>query len=119
MILADTSVWVNHLRSGDERLMKLLEGGEVLAHPFVVGEVGLGSLRNRAGIIAELNALPRCKTASDDEVMVLVERRRLFGLGIGWIDAHLIAATQLTPGAKLLTYDKRLAAVSQSLDLAA
>ncbi|NIM40671.1 MAG: PIN domain-containing protein [Hydrogenophaga sp.] len=119
MILVDTSVWIDHLRSGDQRLVGLLERGEVLSHPSVVGEVGLGSLRQRGAIIESLQALPMAVVAADDEVMLLIEQHRLFGRGIGWIDAHLLASVRLTPGARLWTNDKRLSALAQTLGVAA
>lgn len=119
MILVDTSIWIDHLRSGDHRLVSLLERGEVLSHPSVVGEVGLGSLRQRGAIIESLQALPMAVVAADDEVMLLIEQHRLFGRGIGWIDAHLLASARLTPGARLWTNDKRLSALAQTLGVAA
>ena len=119
MILVDTLIWIDHLRSGDHRLVSLLERGEVLSHPSVVGEVGLGSLRQRGAIIESLQALPMAVVAADDEVMLLIEQHRLFGRGIGWIDAHLLASARLTPGARLWTNDKRLSALAQTLGVAA
>lgn len=119
MILVDTSVWIDHLRSGDARLVDLLERGEVLSHPSVVGELGLGSLRQRAAIIESLQALPAAVVASDGEVMHLIDQQRLFGRGIGWVDAHLLASARLTPGARLWTGDKRLGALAQTLGVAA
>ena len=107
MILVDTSVWVDHLRSGNNRLAALLQRGVVLSHPFVVGEIACGHLRDGSGVIDLLRALPSGIQASDDEVLALVENRRLYGVGVGWIDVHLIASALLSD-APLWTFDKRL-----------
>lgn len=120
MIVADTSVWIDHLRTGDdEAFAYLLEADLVLTHPFVVGELAMGSLRNRETIIALLMDLQETVVASHDEVLGYVSRHQLFGLGIGYVDAHLLASTQLTGGAKLWTRDKRLRAAAERLDLCA
>ncbi|HWZ69521.1 MAG TPA: type II toxin-antitoxin system VapC family toxin [Stellaceae bacterium] len=119
MILVDTSVWVQHLRSGDERLAALLNGGEVLGHPFVIGELALGNLRQREAMLSDLRDLPRAVVASDEEVLGLIDRQTLFGRGIGYVDAHLLAAVRLTAGSKLWTRDRRLQAVSAQLGLTA
>lgn len=118
MILVDTSVWIDHLRAGEPRLAQLLQDGHVLAHPWVIGELALGQLSRRREILALLNNLPRAETARDTEVLDLVENRHLFGLGIGYVDAHLLAVTLLTTGARLWTRDKRLAAAASQLGLA-
>ncbi len=118
MILVDTSVWVDHLRVGDEILAGLLGSGRVLMHPFVVGELALGKLRHRPTIPASLQDLPRANAATDQEVLHFIERHALAGCGIGSLDAHLLAATQLTPGSSLWTSDKRLSAVAERLGLA-
>jgi len=119
VILVDTSVWVEHLRTGDERLMVWLDRGEVLAHPFVVGELALGNLRRRGAFLSHLRDLPQAVVASDEEVLRLIDRQALFGRGIGYVDAHLLAAALLTAGSKLWTRDRRLQAVAAQLDLAA
>jgi predicted nucleic acid-binding protein len=108
VILVDTSVWVEHLRAGNGRLEELLEGGQVLAHPFVVGEIALGNLKQRALVLKSLREIPRASVASDDEVFDLIERRRLHGLGIGYVDVHLLASTLLSDHAALWTRDRRL-----------
>ena len=118
MILADTSVWVDHLKGGDAVLAGLLDEGRVLAHPFVIGELALGGLRGRAAILEALTDLPQAKIASHEEVMTMVEARRLWGRGIGLVDAHLLAAVALSE-AKLWTRDRGLAAAARDLDLAA
>jgi predicted nucleic acid-binding protein len=119
VILVDTSVWVDHLRAGDRALSKLLEGGEVLGHRFVTGEFALGSLRNRNLVLSALRVLPQATVASDEEVLHLVDRQALFGVGIGYIDAHLLAAVRLMPGTKLWTRDRCLQGVAIQLGLAA
>ena len=118
MVLVDTSVWINHLRAGDRTLRSLLEADEVLTHPFVVGEVALGNMRQRGLILEALVELPQAVVANDDEVLAFVAQRRLFGLGIGYIDAHLLVAAQLSSGVKLWTRDKQLLKVATSLGLA-
>ncbi|QHE86025.1 type II toxin-antitoxin system VapC family toxin [Hydrogenophaga sp. BPS33] len=118
MILVDTSVWIDHLRSSDAALVERLHQGAVLGHPFVTGELALGSLRQRAAVLEALRALPQATPARDDEVLLFVEQHALHGLGIGWVDAHLLAATRLTAGAQLWTRDKRLLATCQRLGLA-
>ena len=107
MILVDTSLWIAHFRKGTPVLVELLRQGVVLVHPFVVGEVACGNLRNRARILADLQALPSAASATDDEVMRLIEDRELAGLGIGWIDGHLLAASLLS-NCQLWTLDRPL-----------
>ncbi len=117
MVLVDTSIWVDHLRVGDARLVVLLEAGKVLMHPFVLGELALGSLRNRDVVISSMRDLPQAAVPTFDEVMHFVKQRALFGLGIGYVDVHLLAAAQLTAGATLWTRDRRLSAVAEKLSL--
>lgn len=117
MVIADTSVWVDHLRHGNGTLAALLDDGEVLAHPFVIGELACGHLKNRAEILQLLCQLPPAAEATDDETLALIEERRLMGRGIGFVDAHLLAAAALTPFAHLWTLDKRLAAVATDIGL--
>ncbi len=118
MILVDTSVWVGHLRASDETLVGLLDAGMVLAHPFVVGELALGTLTQRGTVLEALSDLPRAVVATDGEVLHLIDRHRLFGRGVGYIDIHLLAAVRLTAGAALWTHDKRLHGVAVQLGLA-
>lgn len=115
MILVDTSVWIDHLRVGDPELGRLLDRGLVLGHVFVRGELACGNLRRRAEVLVLLADLPQAVVAEDGEVLALIERQRLMGRGIGYVDAHLLAATLLTPGARLWTRDVRLAAVAGQL----
>jgi hypothetical protein len=117
MILVDTSVWIDHLRVGDPKLGSLLQDGHVLTHPCVIGELALGQLSHRREILGLLRNLPHARTATDTEVLHLVDHRHLFGLGIGYVDAHLLAATLLTAGARLWTRDKRLAMAAAHLGL--
>lgn len=118
MILVDTSVWIDHLRSGDASLTELLDSNAVLGHPWVTGEVALGSISRRDEVIGLLHDLPHASVAKDDEVRGLIEREKLYATGIGYVDAQLLAATRLTPDAKLWTRDKRLLAVATRLELA-
>lgn len=119
MILVDTSVWIDHLRSADEELTQLLERGQVMAHPFVIGELALGNLQHRNEVLSALQNLPQVPVATENEVLGFIEQNGLFGAGIGYIDAHLLAATRLAPGAALWTRDKRLLSVSGRLGVAA
>lgn len=108
MILVDTSVWVAHFRKGGSGLSGLLSEGLVAAHPFVIGELACGNLKNRAAILSELEELPSAVPATHDEVMGLVQNRRFWGFGIGWIDAHLLASALLS-GCEFWTLDRKLA----------
>lgn len=115
MILVDSSVWIDHLRDGNALLAGLLEEGLVLGHAFVLGELACGRMRRRSEILALLADLPQAVVASEAEVLGLIERRGLMGRGIGYVDAHLLAGTLLTPGAALWTHDRRLAAIAEEL----
>ena len=117
MILVDSSIWVDHLRVGDLHLVDLLMGARVLGHPHVLGEIALGSLRDRRTVLRLLRDLPRAAVAHDDEVLDLIERRQLFGRGVGYTDAHLIVSAQLSV-ARIWTRDKRLLALAAALGLA-
>jgi predicted nucleic acid-binding protein len=119
MILVDTSVWVDHLRRPSLLLVDRLTRGEVLAHPFVTGELSLGHLEPRDVILEDLQNLPQASVASHQEVLHFIGKHRLFGRGIGYVDAHLLAATRLTEGAALWTRDKHLHRIATRLDLAA
>ena len=107
MYLVDTSVWVDHLRSGNERLKALLHEEQVLCHPFVIGELACGTLRNRQEILRLLRTLPSARIAENGEVLHFLEARKLYGKGIGWVDASLLASAVLT-GCELWTLDQPL-----------
>ncbi len=112
MILVDTSVWIDHLRQGDDALIKLLADGRVLIHPYILGEIALSHLRHRTTVLKALGALPSATVAQDGEVLQYIETTKLFGLGVGYVDAHLLASVRLTGGAFLWTRDRRLEAAA-------
>jgi len=115
--LADTSVWADHLRAKDSTLAALLDADQILMHPFVIGEIALGYLKQRDLFLLGLKKMKQAPHASDDEVLHLINRRGLAATGIGYVDAHLLAAVRLRPGAGLWTRDKRLHAVAERLGL--
>jgi hypothetical protein len=117
MVLVDTSVWVAHFREGDSHLKELLERGRVACHPFVIGELACGSLHNRKEILSLMEALPPAVMATHDEVMKLVENHRLMGVGLGYIDVHLLASALLTP-AQIWTNDMSLRSIASELNIA-
>jgi predicted nucleic acid-binding protein len=117
MILVDSSVWIDHFRNGNSKLEALLLHMGVACHPFIVGELALGTMRNRAMILDALNNLPHVKYAHDDEVMQFIEQHKLYGQGIGYVDAHLLVAVAITPGALFWTMDRRLSNVAGKLKL--
>jgi predicted nucleic acid-binding protein len=114
VILVDTSVWVDHLRTGNQRLKSLLHEEQVLTHPFVIGELACGAVRNREEVLGLLKALPGAQVAEHDEVLRFIGGRRLYGRGIGWVDAHLLASALLS-GAALWTFDRELSRVASAL----
>ena len=116
MILVDTSVWVAHLRTGDAQLEGLLQDGEVLCHPFVIGELACGQIHNRSEILSLLRALPMAAVAEQKEILQFIETHRLMGIGLGLIDVHLLAAARLTR-VPLWTSDRRLKAASRSVSV--
>ena len=115
-MLVDTSVWVDHLAGGNPALAELLEAGDVETHPFVVGELALGNLRWRDGILGYLEALPSVPPAEHAEVLHLVGDRKLAGSGLGWVDVHLLASA-LIGGTRLWTLDRALAAAAARLEV--
>jgi len=117
VLLVDTSVWIDHLRRGDKRLAELLRANEVACHPFIIGELACGQLRQREEILTELSALRRTPKAEDDEVLRFIDGHRLMGKRLGLIDIHLLASCKLA-GIGLWTRDKRLAAAAAELGLA-
>ena len=118
MILIDTSVWIDHLRNGSAALTEVLEQERAMTHPFVIGELACGNLKNRRQVLDLMTALPPAAMASDKEVLLFIEDRRLMGKGIGYVDAHLLASVTLTEDAQFWTRDKHLAAVATDLRLA-
>lgn len=117
-VLADSSIWVDHLRASDGRLVRLLEQSAVLSHPWIVGELALGNLQRRRELLGLLQALPQAMLATASEALELIDRHRLHGTGIGYVDAQLLAATRLTPDARLWTRDRRLASIAARLGAA-
>ena len=117
MILADTSVWVDHLRKADPALAGLLNRGQILCHPYILGEVALGHLRQRTVILSALENLPQATVARDDEVLGMIDRWALLGREIGYVDAHLLVSISLLPGTLLWTRDQRLRKVAVALSL--
>ena len=118
MILVDTSVWVDHLRRGDAGLARLLNTAQVLTHPFVIGELACGNLQRRAEVLTLLRDLPPGSAATDEEVLFFIERHSVMGRGVGYIDAHLLAAVMLDRSARLWTRDRRLRMLADELDRA-
>ncbi len=118
MILVDTSVWVDHLRRGDAGLVTALERSAVVMHPFVVGELACGSLRDRAAFLELLQDLPASVVAMPDEVLEFIEHQGLHGRGIGYVDVHLLASVALTPGTQLWTRDAKLQKTAEMLGCA-
>lgn len=112
MILVDTSVWVEHLRRGSPRLAQLLQEGLVLTHPSVTGDLACANLAHRDRFMSYLHELPSASTATDEEVLTLIERYKLWGRGIGWVDTHLLASAKLS-GALIWSADERLVAVAE------
>ena len=118
MILADTSVWIDHLSRKDDAFALLLNDSQIMTHPFVIGEIALGNLKNRTEILSKIQKLPMMLATSDSEILFFITQRQLAGRGVGYIDVHLLAATAMTPPARLWTRDKKLLAVATSLGLA-
>jgi len=118
LIIVDTSVWIDHLRSGNQRLSRLLDRGQVLAHPWVIGELALGNLQRRVEILRLLDGLPQATIATESEVMKLIDQHELYGSGIGYVDAQLLAATRLSGDGRLWTLDARLASPAATLGVA-
>lgn len=111
MILVDTSIWIDHLRSGSPALATLLQNEEVCTHDFVIGELACGNLRNRTEVLGLLQSLPRLSSATEDEALFFIEQQHLMGRGIGYVDAHLLAAAVIQ-GIPLWSKDKRLMAIA-------
>ena len=118
MILVDTAVWIDHLRGAEPRLAALLDDNQVLIHPMVAGELACGNLRERHDVLRLLGGLPQAPVAADDEVLRFIERHYMMGCGIGYIDAHLLAAAALAAPALLWTSAERLRGMAARLGLA-
>jgi predicted nucleic acid-binding protein len=116
MVLVDTSVWISHLREGNAELADLLNDGMVLCHPFVLGELACGNLKDRATILSYLELLPMSIEAELEEVRAFIDDKRLMGKGLGYIDIHLLASTLLT-GVSFWTLDKKLAQTAETLKI--
>lgn len=119
MILVDTSVWIDHLSVSDPLLANLLADERVLAHPYVIGEISLGSLRDRDIVLGTLLDLPSAPVATPEETFYLIEREALFSRGIGYVDTSLLASARLQPGITIWTRDKRLKSAADQLGLSA
>ncbi|MCI5218067.1 MAG: type II toxin-antitoxin system VapC family toxin [Candidatus Electrothrix sp. LOE2] len=118
MILVDTSVWIDHLRKADDTLISLLNSTQVVIHPFIIGELACGNLKNRAELLALLGKLPAVQSAQQEEVLYFIEHNQLMGRGIGFIDVHLLASLALSNHTLLWTRDKRLGLVAEQLGMA-
>lgn len=119
MILVDTSVWIDHFRRGIPHLAAALEERLVATHTFVIGEIALGNLRQRDIVLASLRRLAKAPVVRDAELLEFIARRSLSGRGIGFVDAHLVAACHLSPGMRLWTRDKRLRSIAEEQGIAA
>jgi predicted nucleic acid-binding protein len=119
MILVDTSVWIDHFAHPINTIFELAEGEQLLTHPFILGELALGSIKNRRHFLETFAQLPMAIAATNDEVLALIEHHSLFGRGIGYLDAHLIASVMLTDNTKIWTFDRRMQAVVADLECAA
>jgi predicted nucleic acid-binding protein len=116
MVLVDTSIWVSHLRQGNARLAALLEEGVVCVHPFVVGELACGNLKNRVEILSLLCALPSAEVADHEEILAFIDHKQMMGKGLGYVDVHLLGAAVLS-GVSLWTADRRLAEAAAALGI--
>jgi predicted nucleic acid-binding protein len=117
LILADTSIWIDHFRSGDEQLRKHLNDGSIAIHPFIIAELALGSRQERVKMLALLDRLPQVRMAQMNEVRFAIEARSLYSRGIGLIDVHLIASIFINPPTLLWTRDKQLRSVAEDLGI--
>jgi predicted nucleic acid-binding protein len=117
VILADTSVWIDHFRAGSKELEHLLNQGQILIHPWIVAELALGSLRDRTKTLSMLDLLPHVRMATTSELRHMIETRRLYNLGIGLTDAHLMASAFLNPPTVLWTRDKQLRRAAEAFSV--
>jgi predicted nucleic acid-binding protein len=117
LILADTSVWIDYLRSGSKEMRRRLDQGQIVIHPFIIAELALGSLRERTKTLALLDLLPQVRVARLSELRIMIEARRLYNRGIGLTDAHLIASAFIDSPTLLWTRDKRLRPIAENLGI--
>ena len=117
MVLVDTSVWVDHLRSSEPEIAFLVDRRQIVIHPMVIGELACGNLSNRNEVLRYLARLPRMPVATDEEVLFFIEHHRLMGSGIGYVDAHLLVASVLHSTTRLWTRDRRLMSITDELDI--
>jgi hypothetical protein len=117
-VIADSSIWIDHINKGDSELAAQLKRGRIALHPMIIGEIALGSIANRKLVLEELGALPQAQPASHAEVLAMIEWLELFNRGIGYVDAHLLAAARQLPKGQLWTLDKRLRAEAARLGVA-
>jgi predicted nucleic acid-binding protein len=115
MILVDSSVWIDHLRVPEPVLNERVISSKIYCHPFIIGEIALGALARRAFVVSFLKRLPQSILARDSDVLTLIEQGGIYSLGIGYVDAHLLASVRLTPGTTLWTRDKRLLAAAEKI----
>lgn len=118
MILVDTSVWIDHLRRREPTLTAMLDAGQILMHPFVLGELACGNLARRSEVLSLMQNLPQAAVATDAEALDFIERHGLMGRGIGYVDVHLLASVALVGASSLWTRDARLAIVAGDMALA-
>ncbi len=119
MILADTSIWIDHLRASNPRMEERLSRGQIVMHPFVVAEIALGSMKNRRQRLFDLDSLFKVRVAQLSEVRRMIEAHTLYAKGIGLIDAHLLASCLLAPGTRLWTRDAALEKVARTFGILA
>jgi predicted nucleic acid-binding protein len=117
LILADTSIWIDHLRPGNKEMRRHLDQGQIVIHPFIIAELALGSLKERTKTLALLDLLPQVRVAQSSELRLMIEARRLYNLGIGLTDAHLIASVLIDAPTLLWTTDKRLRQAAEALGI--
>jgi predicted nucleic acid-binding protein len=118
LVIADSSIWMDHINKGDSELVALMKQRRVRLHPMIIAEIALGSIKQRAIMLEELNAFPQVDSATHSEVMAMIEWMELFGKGVGYVDAHLLAATRQLRSGTLWTRDKKLKAQAMRLSIA-
>lgn len=116
-LLADTSIWVDHLRGGLPALQDALMDNEIVCHPFIIGEIALGSLKDRETVLGLLSGLPQLDMAEPSDIRHMIDAKGLYSRGIGYVDAALIASALIRPRVRIWTKDKRLSAVAEELGI--